>query len=88
MQARVTYSQHSQGVAAFLVAAALLIGAAGGYALRGIGIAVSSAQAVPTAGETNHTVLIPRSAREDTEITPFQAPAPRWTHEDDATSSK
>ena len=57
--------------------ATLFIGGIGGYAVR-------AAESSGTQGaDTNRTLLIPRASREGLEITPFQAPAPRWTHEDD-----
>ncbi len=84
----------------FLIAGALLAGAAGGYALRGAGAEIRGAQAANAGEGTMQIVpramregtditpfqIVPREMREGTEITPFQAPAPRWTHEDDATT--
>jgi len=64
MQAEMSYSKRSQ-LAPFVVAAALVIGAFGGYVLRGIATPGSAAQAASAASETSRTVLIPRSARED-----------------------
>jgi len=81
MEAQARYAQVSQSVVLAVLLATLFAGAIGGYAVRGI----SFTQQAETA-DTNRTVLIPRASREGTEITPFQAPAPRWTHEDDASS--
>jgi len=64
MQAQ-RYSQLSQGVTPLVVAAALLIGAIGGYTFRGTTIRLVPAEATLEAGGASHTVLIPRAMRED-----------------------
>jgi hypothetical protein len=87
------------GLGPVVVAAALVVGALGGYGARSIAIGGAAAQAVGgTNGDgmaliprsareddamSSQTALIPRSAREDVEVHAIQAPAPRWTHEDD-----
>ena len=78
-----TQTTRSGGIWPFLVAAALLVGGLGGYELRSVGSDASQAAASNGGGNT----VVPRSAREGTDITPFQAPAPRWTHEDDVIGS-
>ena len=82
MEAQRKYAQVSQWVVLAVLFATLFIGGIGGYAVRG---AESSAA---QAADTNRTLLIPRASREGVEITPIQAPAPRWTHEDDQPSGK
>ena len=77
-------NQGAQGLLPFFVAAALVLGGLGGYALRGTSVATSQAAA---ANDDGRTGVVPRSLREDSGITPFQAPAPRWTHEDDVIGS-
>ena len=61
-----------------------VLGGLGGYALRRAPVATSQAAA---ANDDGRTSVVPRSLREDSGITPFQAPAPRWTHEDDVIGS-
>ncbi len=78
MEAQPRYAQVSQWVVLAVLLATLFIGGVGGYAIR----TSDGAQA-----GTDRTLLIPRAVREGTEITPFQAPAPRWTHEDDVPGS-
>ena len=78
MEAQKRYAQVSQSVVLAVLLATLFIGGAVGYGLR----SADTAQA-----GSDRTQLVPRSAREGIEITPFQAPAPRWTHEDDVIGS-
>jgi hypothetical protein len=73
-----------KGVIPLVIAATLVLGALGGYSLRGTSYASSQAAA---ANDDGRTGVVPRSVREGNEITPFQAPAPRWTHEDDVIGS-
>ena len=57
-----------------------------GHSMGGL-VARSASHAAEGSGaqtsDANRTLLIPRASREGLEITPFQARAPRWTHEDD-----
>ena len=78
MEAQKTYAQVPQSVVLAVLLATLLVGGIGGYAVR-------ASEGGQTA-DAGRTVLIPRAQREGVEITPIQAPAPRWTHEDDTTS--
>ena len=80
MEAQQRYAQVPQSVVLAVLLATLLIGGVGGYVVRG---AESAGTQAP---DTNRTLLIPRASREGVEITPFQAPAPRWTHEDEPSS--
>ena len=78
MEVQPRYAQVSQWVVLAVLLTTLFIGGVGGYAVRGAeGTAAQSS-------DINRTQLIPRESREGSDITPFQAPAPRWTHEDDA----
>ena len=77
METQQRYTQVRQSVVLAVLLATLFIGGVAGYAVR-------SAEAAPS--RADHTDLIPRAAREGMEITPFQAPAPRWTHEDDGSA--
>jgi hypothetical protein len=81
MEAQPRYAQVSQWVVLVVLLGTLFIGGVGGYAVRGTEITGTQAT------DTNRSLLIPRTAREGTDITPFQAPAPRWTHEDDVPGS-
>ena len=79
MEAQPRYAQVSQWVVLAVLFATLFIGGLGGYAVRG------AESAGAQASDTNRMQLMPRESREGSDITPFQAPAPRWTHEDDTT---
>ena len=81
MEAQPRYAQVSQWVVLAVLLATLLVGGAGGYAVRG------AENAKTQVSDQSHTQLIPRESREGSDITPFQAPAPRWTHEDDASGN-
>ena len=81
MESQPRYAQVSQWVVLAVLLVTLFIGGAGGYAIRG------AENAGAQVADLNRTQLIPRESREGTDITPLQAPAPRWTHEDD-TSGK
>jgi hypothetical protein len=83
MEAQARYAQVSQSTALVVLIAALILGVVGGYELRGFSIGEDTR--VNTPADAGHTVLIPRSVREGYDITPYQAPAPRTTHEDDTT---
>ena len=78
-----TQTTKSGGIWPLVLAAALVVGGFGGYELRRIGNEGSQAAAAAHNGEA----VVPRAVREGVEITPFQAPAPRWTHEDDVIGS-
>lgn len=80
METESSYTRFSHGFGALVVLVALVLGAAGGYAIRGAD--VRGAQAAPAAG-IEHPALVPRSARED-DATSIQAPAliPRSARED------
>jgi hypothetical protein len=80
MEAQARYAQVSQNMALVLLSAAIVLGLVGGYELRGLSIGEGTR--VETPADAGRTVLIPRSVREGEEMTPYQAPAPRWTHED------
>ena len=82
MQAQ-RYAQLSHGVTPFVVAGALLIGAAGGYALRATAIQLAPAAATTETGDTTHTVLIPRSVREGEAAPDHSVLIPRSVREDD-----
>ena len=81
MEAQQRYAQISQWVVLVVLLATLLVGGLGGYVVRGADNAGTQAT------DGGHTLVIPRTVREGYEITPFQAPAPRWTHEDDVPGS-
>ncbi len=81
MEAQARYAQISQVTALAVLAASLVIGAIGGYAVRGLGIEVGGSQVAPATTTTTVTP-VPRTLREGDETTPYMAPAPRWTHED------
>lgn len=78
MEVQPRYAQVSQWVVLAVLLATLFIGGIGGYAVR------SADNTGAQASDQNRTQLIPRESREGSDVTPFQAPAPRWTHEDDA----
>jgi hypothetical protein len=79
METQPRYAQVRQSVVLAVLLATLLVGGIGGYAVRASeGTGAQGSDAI-------RSLLIPRSAREGIEVTPFQAPAPRWTHEDDTT---
>ena len=80
MEAQQRYAQVRQSVVLAVLLGTLFIGGVGGYAVR------AAESSGTQAADANRTVLVPRSSREGIEITPFQAPAPRWTHEDDPSS--
>jgi hypothetical protein len=81
METQRRYAQVSQWVVLAVLLGTLFIGGVGGYAVR------STENAGAQTADASRSLLIPRSAREGTDITPFQAPAPRWTHEDDVPGS-
>ena len=74
METQKRYAEVRQSVVLAVLLATLFIGGVAGYAVR---------DAENTSWATVRTVLIPRADREGTDITPIQAPAPRWTHEEE-----
>ena len=58
------YVQFSLGLTPFVAAAALMIGAIGGYTFRATMIQLTPVAASTEASGSDHTVLIPRSVRE------------------------